>query len=115
MTPKNISDPDCQHHRQKSYILRLFVSGSTPQSLQAIKNLKKICQEYLSGNYELEVIDVFQKPQLARKYQILAVPALIKQLPPPMQKIIGDLSDTQQVLYGLNISPEQTKRNKNER
>lgn len=84
-------------------MLRLFVTGTTPRSVQAISNIKKICEEHLKGRYELEVVDVYQQPELARKEQIVAVPTLIKELPRPLRKLIGDLSDTQRVLVGLDL------------
>jgi circadian clock protein KaiB len=86
--------------------LRLYVAGQTPKSLIALKNLKKICEEYLHGRYRLHVIDLVKTPQLAHDDQILAIPTLVRNLPEPMRKIIGDLSDTQRVLFGLNIRPE---------
>lgn len=85
--------------------LRLYVAGQTPKSLAAFANLKKICEEHLKGRYRIEVIDLVKNPKLSRGDQILAVPTLIKRLPPPLKKIIGDLSDTERVLVGLNILP----------
>ncbi len=88
------------------YVLRLYVTGSTPRSQRAIKNIKKICEEHLKGRYELEVIDVYQQPGSAVEEDILAAPTLVKKLPPPLKKFIGDLSDMEQVLLGLNIVPK---------
>ena len=85
------------------YQLRLYVAGQTPRSLGAFTNLKKICDEHLKGRYELEIIDLLQKPQLARGDQILAVPTLVRRLPEPVKKIIGDLSNTERVLVGLDV------------
>jgi circadian clock protein KaiB len=85
------------------YILKLYVAGQTPRSLSAIANIKKICEEHLQGRYELEVIDLYQQPQLAQGDQIIALPTLIKKIPPPLRRIIGDLSDTERVLVGLDI------------
>ena len=85
------------------YILRLYVTGATPRSVQAISNIKKICETHLKGHYELEVIDTYQKPQMAKKDQIVALPTLIKELPAPLRRIIGDLSDTEKVLIGLDL------------
>ncbi len=85
------------------YLLRLYVAGQTPKSLSAISNIKKICTENLQGHYELEVIDLCQRPQLAQDEQIIAVPTLIKKLPPPLRRIIGDMSNTERVLVGLDI------------
>jgi len=90
-----------------SFKLRLFVTGSTPRSQQAIQNIRHICEEYLTGQYELEVIDVSQYPEQARKYQILAVPTLLKELPSPLRKVVGDLSEKEKVLEGLNIQPKK--------
>jgi circadian clock protein KaiB len=88
-----------------SYHLRLYVAGQTPRSISAFLNLKKICDEHLKGHYELEIIDLLQKPQLARGDQILAVPTLVRRLPQPVKKIIGDLSNTERVLVGLDLRP----------
>jgi circadian clock protein KaiB len=91
----------------EQYILRLYVTGTTPKSMHAIENLKKICEEHLQGRYDLEVIDIYQKPALARDEAIIAVPTLIKKLPPPLRRIIGDLSDTEHVLFGLDLKPKE--------
>lgn len=85
------------------YVLRLYVAGKSPKSVNAITNLKKICEENLQGRYELEVIDLYQQPQLAQGEQIIALPTLIRKLPPPLRRIIGDLSNTERVLVGLDI------------
>jgi len=88
-----------------NYRLRLYVAGQTPRSLSAFTNLKKICDEHLQGRYELEIVDLLQKPQLARGDQILAIPTLVRRLPEPVKKIIGDLSNTERVLVGLDLRP----------
>ena len=85
--------------------LRLYVAGQTPRSLSAFKNLKEICEEYLKGKYHIEVVDLMENPTLARGDQILAVPTLVRKLPQPIRKIIGDLSNTERVLVGLDIQP----------
>jgi circadian clock protein KaiB len=85
------------------YVLRLFVTGTTAKSVLALTNLKKICEEYLDGRYELEVIDLYQNPGLAIEEQIIAAPTLIKKLPLPFRRIIGDMSDIEKVLMGLEI------------
>ena len=85
--------------------LRLYVAGQTPRSLTAFKNLKEICEEYLKGEYHIEVIDLMENPTLARGDQILAIPTLVRKLPQPIRKIIGDLSNTERVLVGLDIQP----------
>ena len=89
----------------KTYDLRLYVAGQTPRSLQALSNLKRICDEHLAGRYRVEVIDLLQKPQLAAGDQILAIPTLVRSIPKPARKIIGDLSNTERVLVGLDIKP----------
>ena len=87
----------------KAYVLRLYVAGQTPKSVLAFTNLKLICEEHLQGWYEIEVIDLLENPQLARGDQILAIPTLVRRLPEPIKKIIGDLSNTERVLVGLNL------------
>jgi circadian clock protein KaiB len=86
--------------------LRLYVAGQTPKSLTAFANLKRLCEQRLNGLYTIEVIDLLQTPQLAQDDQILAIPTLVRRLPPPIRKIIGDLSNTDRVLVGLNIQPQ---------
>jgi circadian clock protein KaiB len=88
------------------YVLRLYVAGLNSISLRAIENLKKICEENLQGRYELEVIDIYQQPVLARGEQIIAAPTLIKELPPPLRRFIGDLSQTEKILVGLDLRPK---------
>lgn len=83
--------------------LRLYVAGQTPKSITAFANLKKICEEHLAGKYKIEVVDLLENPQLARGDQILAIPTLVRRLPEPIRKIIGDLSNTERVLVGLDI------------
>ncbi len=85
------------------YVLRLYVVGMTPTSTRAITNIKAICEEHLNGRYDLEVIDVYQQPQLAHGEQILAVPALVKKLPLPLRTLVGDLSNVERVLLGLDL------------
>lgn len=87
----------------ETYRLRLYVAGQTPKSVLALKNLKQICEEHLRGRYEIEVIDLRENPQLASGDQILALPTLVRRLPEPMKKIIGDLSNTERVLVGLDL------------
>lgn len=86
------------------WILRLYVAGQTPRSLSAFRNLKAICEEELGGNYVIEVIDLIENPKLSRDDQILAVPTLVRKLPVPVRKIIGDLSDKERVLVGLDLT-----------
>jgi circadian clock protein KaiB len=92
---------------QKAYQLRLYVAGQTPKSLAAFANLKKICEEHMPGQYEIEVIDLLKKPQLASGDQILAIPTLVRKLPEPIKKIIGDLSNTERVLVGLDLREQK--------
>ena len=91
----------------QAYQLRLYVAGQTPKSVLAFKNLKQICEEHLQGRYEIEIIDLLENPQLARGDQILAVPTLVRRLPEPIKKIIGDLSNTERVLVGLDLRVRQ--------
>jgi len=89
----------------KQYTLKLYVTGHTPRAMKAIANLRRICDEDLEGKYDMVVIDVLERPQLAEDERILATPTLIKQLPPPVRRIIGDLSDKEKVLLGLDLKP----------
>jgi circadian clock protein KaiB len=95
-----------QEQPRAFFQLRLFVSGSTSRSQQAIQNLRQICEEHLQGRYRLEVIDVTKDPEQVRNRQILAVPTLIKELPHPLRKLVGDLSEKEKVLAGLDIQPK---------
>jgi circadian clock protein KaiB len=85
--------------------LRLYIAGQTPNSMAAIDNLKKICEEKLRGKYRIEVVDLLEKPQLAKGDQIIAIPTLVRRLPPPVKKIIGNLSKTESVIVGLDLQP----------
>jgi circadian clock protein KaiB len=87
----------------EAWILRLYVAGQTPKSITAFRNLKAICEEQLKGKYQIEVIDLLKNPQLCREDQILAIPTLVRKLPAPVRKIIGDLSNTERVLVGLDL------------
>ena len=89
----------------KLWDLRLYVAGETPKSLAALTNLKRLCECHLNGRYRIEVIDLVERPQLAKGDQILAIPTLVRKLPQPVRKIIGDLSDTDRVLVGLDLRP----------
>ena len=92
--------------QNEHYVLRLYIAGTTPASSRSVENLRAICEEHLSGRYELVVVDVFQQPVLAKDEQIIAVPTLIKKLPAPLRRIVGDLSDEQRVLVGLDLKPK---------
>src|SRR5574340_6049 len=89
--------------KEKLWELRLYVAGQTPKSIAAFANLKKICEEHLKGQYTIEVIDLLENPKLAKGDQIVAIPTLVRKLPPPIRKIIGDLSNTERTLVGLNL------------
>jgi circadian clock protein KaiB len=90
------------------YILRLYVTGMTPKSTRAIANVRKLCEEYLEDCYELKVIDIYQQPKLAKGEQIIATPTLIKKLPLPLRKLIGDMSDTERFLIGIDLKPKNS-------
>ncbi len=92
--------------KPERYILRLYVAGQTPRCMLAFANLQKICEEHLEGRYEIELVDLLENPRLAAGDQILAIPTLVRRLPPPVRKIIGDLSNTERVLVGLAIEPK---------
>jgi circadian clock protein KaiB len=92
-----------EEKRNQKYVLRLYVSGITPRSTRAIENIRKLCEENLKGNYELEIIDIYQQPEAAKREQIIAAPTLIKTLPVPLRRFIGDLSNTERILVGLEI------------
>ena len=97
------SDADRSVTRGRAFQLRLYVAGQTTRSLSAFANLKRICEEHLKGRYTIEVIDLVENPRLAQGDQIFALPTLVRKLPPPIKKIIGDLSNTERVLVGLDI------------
>ncbi len=94
-----------KNSRSDLFILRLYIAGQTPNSVVAIANLKKICEEKLQGKYRIEVVDLLEKPQLAKGDQIIAIPTLVRRLPPPVKKIIGNLSKTESVIVGLDLQP----------
>ena len=94
--------------KEKKWELRLYVAGETEKSVKALTNLKRYCEEHLKGQYKIEVIDLLERPQLAEGDQILAIPTLVRKVPEPIRKIIGDLSDEEKVLVGLNIKPLNT-------
>lgn len=89
----------------KKWNLRLYVAGQTPKSLTALANLKRICDEHMNGQYAIEIIDLMENPQLAQRDQIVAIPTLVRELPSPLKRIIGDLSNTERVLVGLDVVP----------
>ena len=107
MKTRTVKRPASGSHRRpaKLWQLRLYVAGQTPKSLTAFSNLKKICENHLKRCYSIEVIDLLEQPALSRGDQILAIPTLVRKLPQPVRKIIGDLSDTERVLVGLDLRP----------
>ena len=105
-TPGTVSDlPPESTDQTESWNMRLYIAGQTPKSLRALANLKQICEEHLAGKYHIEIIDLLENPQLASTDQILAIPTLIRKLPEPVRKIIGDLSNVERVLVGLDLRP----------
>jgi circadian clock protein KaiB len=96
------------HSRQAKYVLRLYVSGSTLKSALAVENIKRICEQYLKNRYDLKVIDIYQQPNLARDEQIVAVPTLIKRLPSPLRRLVGDMSNLKKVLFGLDLGMQES-------
>ena len=96
MTPENVSTDD-------KWALRLYTAGQSPKSLAALENLKRVCEEHLAGRYSIEVIDLLKNPRLAKDDQIVAIPTLVRKLPEPLRRIVGDLSDTERTLVGLQL------------
>ena len=105
--PKSVPHTKAKESRAKpeTFVLRLYVAGQTSKSMLAFSNLKKICEEHLAGQYKIEVVDLLENPKLARGDQIFAIPTLVRKLPEPVRKIIGDLSNTERVLIGLDLLP----------
>lgn len=89
---------------ERDYVLRLFVTGQTPKSIRAVRHITRLCEEHLHGHYDLEIVDLYQQPELAAEHELVAAPTLIKMLPLPARKMIGDMSDTGRVLAGLGIA-----------
>jgi circadian clock protein KaiB len=106
-TPANGTHHAVPVDAEEIWYLRLYVAGQSPKSLRAFANLKTLCEEHLAGRYELEVIDLVEQPALARSDDILAIPTLVRRLPAPLRKIIGDLSNTERVLVGLRVEEGQ--------
>ena len=102
---KNLTPAEATARDEIRYRLRLYVAGQTPKSVAALANLTRFCKEHLADSYEIEVVDLMRNPKLAAGDQILAIPTLVRRLPPPMRRIIGDLSNTERVLVGLDLSP----------
>jgi circadian clock protein KaiB len=97
------------HAVEEVWSLRLYVADGSPRSLRAVANLKTFCEEHLAGRYEIEIIDLVEQPWLARSDDILAIPTLVRRIPPPLRKIIGDLSNSERVLVGLQIREQQAR------
>jgi circadian clock protein KaiB len=105
MKKTSAKKPPAKTSQNDFFILRLYIAGQTPNSITAIANLKRICEDKLQGKYRIEVIDLLVKPQLAKGDQIIAIPTLVRRLPPPVKKIIGNLSKTESVIVGLDLQP----------
>jgi len=99
-----------QKPKSKEYVLRLYIAGTTSKSVRAVANIKEICESSLKNRYDLEVIDIYQQPVLVKGEQIIAAPTLVKQLPLPLRKFIGDMSDTERILVGLDLRPKDQDR-----
>ena len=103
VSDKEVLEAAARQVKKEKYVLRLYVAGITPRSQEAIRTVTTICEEHLAGRYDLEVIDLYQQPQLAAGEQIIAVPTLIKKLPLPLRRLVGDLSNTERTLIGLDL------------
>lgn len=109
VSPEKVSEELAEFTDTGHYNLRLYVAGQTPKSLAAIANLKHICETYLAGRYTIEVVDLLVTPTLAAGDQIVALPTLVRRLPPPLKRVIGNLADTERLLVGLDIRPKDYK------
>ncbi len=96
-----------EQQADKTFVLKLYVTGATRRSTRAIENLRKFCEEHLKGRYSLEIIDIYQQPELLEKEDVIAAPTLVKKLPPPLRKLIGDMSDQERLFIGLNVKPRR--------
>ena len=103
MKRKKKEPPTGHKSKSRKYVMRLYVTGATPRSTRAITNLRALCDQHLPGRYELEVVDIYQQPNLAAEGQVIAAPTLVKSLPLPLRKFIGDMSDTKSILAGLEV------------
>jgi circadian clock protein KaiB len=101
-----IIDNSVQHTGNEVWLLRLYIAGQTPKSVKALANLRHICETNMAGKYRIEIIDLIEHPEIGRADQVVAIPTLVRRLPPPLVKIIGDLSNTEKVLAGLSIIPQ---------
>jgi circadian clock protein KaiB len=107
MSDTEVLEAAARAAQQQKYVLRLYVAGVTPRSQEAIRTVTAICKEYLAGRCELEVIDIYQQPTLAKGEQIIAAPTLIKKLPAPLRKVIGNMADRDKILVGLDLKPKK--------
>jgi circadian clock protein KaiB len=105
---KEILEAAAHDAKQQKYVLRLYVAGMTPRSQEAIRTITTICEEHLAGRYDLEVIDLYQQPTLAKGEQIIAAPTLIKKLPQPLRRFIGSMADKEKILVGLDLRPKES-------
>src|SRR5512135_1266195 len=116
MGPKKMKDSTKEVEKalalkgDRKYVLRLYVTGTTPKSVSAIRNIRRICDEHLKGAYDLEVIDIYQQPVLPKGEQIIAAPTLVKKLPLPLRRFIGDMSNTERILVGMDLRTAKEKR-----
>lgn len=110
-TKNHLKKTRVKNNVSEKYVLRLYVAGKTPNCITALENLKKICEKYFLNNYHIEIIDLLQLPELAKEDQILAIPTVIRKLPKPIRKVIGDLSNTERVLIGLDLHPAHSDSN----
>jgi circadian clock protein KaiB len=110
MTPEQFERAAADHPTGR-FVLRLYVSGMTPRSQRAIENIRRLCEQHLAGRYDLEVIDIYQQPALAKGEQIVAAPTLVKKLPLPLRRVIGDMSNAGRILVVLGVVPESQGRN----
>ncbi len=109
LSDKEVLEKAARDAKKQKYILRLYVAGTTPRSQQAIRTVTAICEEHLQGRYDLEVVDLYQQPTLAKGEQIIAAPTLIKELPEPLRKFIGSMADKEKILVGLDLRPKESE------
>ncbi len=102
-SPRRALERAAAERPHRHYVLRLYIAGMTPRSKQAVENIRRLCVDYLSGRHDLEVVDIYQNPTLARGDQILAAPTLVKHLPLPLRRFVGDMSDTERILVGMDL------------
>jgi circadian clock protein KaiB len=103
-----------EQRTDKKFVLKLYITGASRRSSRAVENIRKFCEEYLKDRYELEVIDIYQQPELLEREQVVAAPTLIRKLPPPLRRLIGDMSDTEKILIGLDLKTKEDEKKKHE-